>query len=221
MAKRLTNDWRLWAGLALAVLLVIAGVIATEYPRVAAIRQLRRSGWVIHGEPVPYPATLLRVESRLPQWALSSVENEWQQEWFVRAVSAQVLDSPDVTLDPPNLGHLEPLRDLRQLNIWTVQSSVPDLAPVSNLRALESVEIWMKRTLTIAEVGPLQTLPRLKRLSLRAPDIDDEALDALSRMTHLEELTIYSPGVTQRLSPAITALQSQKHVTLRVGDDQQ
>jgi hypothetical protein len=228
VAKRLTTDWRLWAGLALAVLIALAGVIASEYPRVAAIRKLRRTGWVIHRDSMPLggglnfpPRLLLRVESRLPEFLLSDGRTDWEHEWFVHVIDAEIANYSIQKHDPPTLRELEPLRELRALRVRGVRTGLTDFDRVANLRSLEAVELRLGHRVSMTEVTPLQALPHLKQVLLQAPDFDDEALDALSEMTHLEELTIYSPGVTQRLSPAITVLQSQKHVTLRVGDDQQ
>jgi len=226
VAKRLTSDWRIWTGLALAVLLALAGVIASEYPRVAAIRKLYRSGWEIHREPLRYgggfaPNRLVRVESRLPDWIVSENDDKWAREWFVRAVRAEMNEHAFLGEEIPAFRDLEPLRELRILEVRETGARDADWSSLANLKSLEIVSIITDRTLSVVEIGPSQKLPRLRQVFLRAPDIDDDALTALSRMTHLEELTIYSPGVVQRLSPAITALQSRKHVTLRVGDDQQ
>jgi hypothetical protein len=226
VAKRLTTDWRLWAGLALALMVALAGVIANEYPQVAAIRQLRRSGWEIHREPLRYggpfaPNRLLRVQSRLPAWIVTEDDDEWVREWFVRVLSAEMNEHPHLGAELPDFQDLQLLQELRELHVRDAGSPDGDWRGLVTLKSLETISIDLEHTLSMAEIRPLQHLPRLRGIHLRVPDVDDEALDALSQMTHLEELTIYSPGVTQRLSPAITLLQSQKHVTLRVGDDQQ
>lgn len=228
MTRRTIGDWRIWLGLGLAVVVAMAGVMAAEYPHVAAIRRLRKSGWVIRRErslasssaflPAHQPQAQIFIESRWPAWMLRESDHESSQEWFVRAQRSEILD---LDLDPPDLRELESLPEIRAIVLHSTRPHVWNWRGLARLRSFETVALDFRAAEAPADLAVLRELPGLRRVSIRAVDVADATLQALSEMQHLEDLTIYSPGVAQRLGPAITTLQSQKHVTLRMGDDQQ
>jgi hypothetical protein len=111
----------------------------------------------------------------------------------------------DQPLSSASLDALAPLGRLRILGIDTPSMKQVDLAPLSDLRNLESL------TLTGAEIGGdslkhLAGLPRLQGLGLRDCRIDVDALAALQRSASQPRLILNGSSVTDRHLPALEKL---------------
>lgn len=104
------------------------------------------------------------------------------------------LESLDVTLCP--LADLQSIAGMTRLRrLWAGDTFIANLAPISNLTALEDLDLH-GTAIRDDSVPHLARLKKLRRLDLQGTSITDAAIDTLSQLTELESLNLYRTQIS-------------------------
>ncbi|HEV7279556.1 MAG TPA: hypothetical protein VGN57_05030 [Pirellulaceae bacterium] len=110
-----------------------------------------------------------------------------------RLTSLETLDLGGPAIGAPGLAALAPLQKLRKLTLGTGvgETLLIDAAGIEHIARLTALETIYLEHVAVEDLGPLQELPKLRRIMLQGGSIDEGGLDDLHAFPALQELSIW------------------------------